>query len=151
MIWPVEKRREWERSTRARKREVRAKSIPARTTKRELFLLRAQSESLGETEPRPATRAGCIYAQRPCPFVSCKHHLYLDVKKSNGSIKVNFPDLEPDELRESCTLDVAAKGGVPLEVVAEVMNLTRERVRQLEEIALRKMRAAALSMRRGEE
>ena len=37
----------------------------------------------------------------------------------------------------SCTLDVADLGGVTLEVVGDVVNLTRERIRQIEVKAFR--------------
>jgi hypothetical protein len=87
--------------------------------------------------PMPTTRAECLTMERPCPYVSCQHHLYLDVNPSSGSIKLNFPDLEPWELRETCALDVADRGECMLEEVGEIMNLTRERVRQLELRALR--------------
>ena len=89
----------------------------------------------------PLTRAECP-EERPCPYVTCKHHLAFDVDARNGSIKTNFPDREVDELAESCTLDVADAGGGTLEDVAEAMNLTRERVRQLETKALAKVAAA---------
>jgi hypothetical protein len=64
--------------------------------------------------------------------VSCKHHLYLDVDPDTGSIKLNLPHLAPDELEETCALDVAERGGVTLEEVGAILNLTRERVRQIE-------------------
>lgn len=62
-------------------------------------------------------------------------HMYLDVN-SRGNIKLNFPDLEVSELTESCALDVAEDGEQTMERVGELMNLTRERVRQLIELAL---------------
>jgi len=96
--------------------------------------------------PRPVTRADCTqgeFAIRPCPFVSCKYHLYLDVLDRTGSIKLNFPDLEVWELPESCALDVADRGGMPLEEIGDVMNLTRERVRQIETKGLAKLRELA--------
>ncbi len=34
---------------------------------------------------RPKTRGECASGPRPCPWVSCRHHLYLDVDK-NGSV-----------------------------------------------------------------
>jgi hypothetical protein len=89
-----------------------------------------------EDYDRPTTRADClnsgINVQRPCPFVGCAHHLYLDVNKDTGAIKMNFPHLEVWELAESCALDVADRGGITLEEVGEIMNLTRERIRQVE-------------------
>lgn len=81
---------------------------------------------------RPRTRAECIDGIRPCPWVSCKHHLYLEVNPNTGSIKINFPDLEPWELGATCSLDIAESGTRTLEEVGEITNLTRERVRQLE-------------------
>ena len=76
-------------------------------------------------------------------FVSCKHHLYLDVNPETGSIKVNFPDKEIWELAETCALDVADRGGITLEEVGNIMNLTRERIRQVESRGLVKLRAIA--------
>ena len=71
--------------------------------------------------------------------MACKHHLYLDVNPETGSIKINFPELEPWELKETCALDVAERGGITLEEVGEIMNLTRERIRQIESKALKKL------------
>jgi hypothetical protein len=90
---------------------------------------------------RPKTRAECEGAERPCPFVSCKHHLYLDVNTKSGSVKLNFPDLEVEDLPETCALDVADRGGLTLEETGDVMNLTRERIRQVEIVALEKLKA----------
>ncbi len=88
---------------------------------------------------RPRSRADCVNGPRPCMFISCKHHLYLDVNPATGSIKVNFPDREVWEIEESCALDVADRGGITLEEVGAMMNLTRERIRQLETFGLRKL------------
>jgi hypothetical protein len=92
---------------------------------------------------RPRSRADCVNTPRPCLFVSCKHHLYLDVNPETGSIKLNFPDKEIWELEETCALDVADKGGITLEEVGAIMNLTRERIRQVETRGLLKLREAA--------
>jgi hypothetical protein len=91
---------------------------------------------------RPRTRADCMNGPRPCLFVSCKHNLYLDVNPETGSIKLNFPDREIWELQYTCALDVAEKGGITLEEVGEIMNLTRERIRQVETRGLSKLRQA---------
>ena len=90
---------------------------------------------------RPRTRAECIDSFRPCPFASCRHHLYLEVNEITGGIKLNFPDRELDELEESCSLDVADKGEHTLLQVGGFLDLTRERIRQLEGKALRTVRA----------
>lgn len=90
---------------------------------------------------KPRTRAECKDMDRPCPFVSCKYHLYIDVHPVRGSIKLNFPDVEIWEMTETCSLDVADRGGITLEDVGEIMNLTRERVRQVETTGLAKLQA----------
>ena len=90
---------------------------------------------------KPKTRSECVDMERPCPFVSCKYHLYVDVHPVRGSIKVNFTDLEVWEMTETCALDIADRGGITLEEVGEIMNLTRERVRQVETAGLGKLAA----------
>jgi hypothetical protein len=101
-------------------------------------------ETMREIEGRrPRSRADCASGPRPCMFISCKHHLYLDVNPSTGSIKLNFPDREVWELSETCALDVADRGGITLEEVGSIMNLTRERIRQVETRGLLKLRAIA--------
>jgi hypothetical protein len=95
--------------------------------------------------PRPTTREECRGEARPCPWVACKHHLYLDVNPETGSIKINFPDLEPWELQHTCALDVAERGGITLEEVGEIMNLTRERIRQVEVRGLLKLKMGSPS------
>lgn len=85
---------------------------------------------------RPQTRADCVNGPRPCGYVACRFHLYLDVKP-NGNIRLNFPD-ELDEMDgldrmpESCVLDVADRDGATLEFVGYTMGVTREMVRQME-------------------
>ena len=88
---------------------------------------------------RPKSRTECLEMERPCLYVSCRHHLYLDVNPETGSVKLNFPDKEPWELSCSCALDVAEAGGLTLEDVGSLLNLTRERARQVESIALQKI------------
>jgi hypothetical protein len=88
---------------------------------------------------RPASRGDCAEMERPCPFVGCKYHLYIDVHPVRGSIKVNFPDVEVWEMTETCALDIADRGGITLEDVGQIMNLTRERVRQLETAGLARL------------
>jgi hypothetical protein len=123
-----------------RKREVRARTISVkRMTKRELEIGRLLYPENDYEKPR--TREECLDGPRPCPYVSCKHHLYLDVSARTGAIKLNFPDLEVWDLGESCALDVADRGGTTLEDVGAIMNLTRERIRQVEVKALAKLEA----------
>ena len=92
---------------------------------------------------RPKLRADCAEGERPCPYVSCKYNLYVDVNPRTGSVKMNLPDKELWELAETCALDVADRAGITLEEVGVIMNLTRERVRQLEMRGLAKLRVIA--------
>jgi len=83
----------------------------------------------------PKTRADC--PGHPCPFFICKHNLYLTVNESTGSIKFNFPGVEFWELEQTCVLEEidANADGVTLHIVGEKLNFTRERARQIEEVA----------------
>jgi Sigma-70, region 4 len=117
----------------------RSKTIaPKRLTRDEKRL--AQELVYPEEVERPRTRAECLQMERPCPFVSCEHHLYLDVNPDSGAIKLNFPHLEVWEMPETCSLDVADRGGITLEEVGAILNLTRERIRQVEVRGLVKIR-----------
>lgn len=84
---------------------------------------------------RPKTRGDCFGGERPCPFVSCRYHTYLDVTPA-GSLVINRPDVDVAELKASCALDVADAGPATLDQVGAVMNVTRERARQFEATAI---------------
>lgn len=110
-----------------------------RASKAELQRLRELNDAETTIEERPRRRADCqsggSNAERPCPWASCRYHLAVDVQAS-GALTINFPDREIDELLDTCALDVAERGGLTREDVAARMNLTRERVRQLEELSI---------------
>lgn len=134
-----------ERSPRVRAHTVSVK----RLSKRELERGAAEyPEQPGRDYLRPRTFEECdsvgLGDLFPCPFVSCKHHLYLDVNERTGSIKFNFPGREVDELPATCALRVAEEGGLTLDGVADVIGVVRERIRQIEDRALLKMRGPAL-------
>lgn len=94
-------------------------------------------------DERPRTWGECREQTGPCPWVSCRHHLFLDVTPSGG-LKLNFPDLEPEQLEHPCALRIAALGGVTLEEVGQRTNLTRERIRQVEVAALYQLKRRAV-------
>lgn len=94
-------------------------------------------------EQRPRTRADCVDGPRPCPWVGCRYHLYSDVKWS-GTLDV-YHDVDPLELSESCALDVSARSTHTLGEVAAKLGVTRERVRQIEEMALGKLERAGVA------
>lgn len=129
-----------------RRRPARSKTVSLRSLSRERdrerrslpIVANVADVDVDESE-LPASRSECRGGMRPCPFVSCRFHLYLDVNPATGSIKINFPDKEPWELTCSCALDVAEAGGLTLETVGSLLNLTRERTRQVESGALQKI------------
>ncbi|HEX4476959.1 MAG TPA: hypothetical protein VH142_17840 [Polyangiaceae bacterium] len=123
-----------------RKRTVRSRSISVQRLAGSDTESRQRRATRIE-DGRPSSRGECIGGPRPCPFVSCKYHLYIDVSPRTGSIKLNFPDLEVWDLSESCVLDVADREGSAPEHLGLVMNLTRERIRQLEVSAFAKIEA----------
>jgi hypothetical protein len=138
---PTRRRRRWRRTG------ARARTVPIKKLTRAVLQLGAVMSPPVDLAPgeRPRVRGDCSAGERPCPWVSCKHHLYLDVIPESGSIKLNFPDLEPWELAETCALDVAARGGETLEEVGGLLNITRERIRQVEVRALLKLRMGSPS------
>ncbi|MDP2344672.1 MAG: sigma factor-like helix-turn-helix DNA-binding protein [Deltaproteobacteria bacterium] len=127
-LGPAEKRR-------------RARTLSRKQMAREHRKQRARGEVVDVVEYwRPQTRSECLEMERPCLFVSCRFHLFLDVNPETGSLKENFPGKEPWELEETCALDVADRGGITLEEVGTIMNLTRERIRQVEVRGLEKLK-----------
>jgi hypothetical protein len=131
-----ERRRSKTMSRKEMARDLRRRRLSGQVDPEEQALLQEIAAS------RPKSRADCINSPRPCIFVSCKYNLYLDVNPETGSVKMNFPDKEIWELEYTCALDVAEKGGITLEEVGEIMNLTRERIRQVETRGLEKVREA---------
>lgn len=115
---------------------------------RTLATRRLSAEEIRDTESvlrelahlRPTHRSQCVDGPRPCPWVSCKFHLYVDINPESGSVKLNFPDLEVWEMEETCALDIADRGGITLEEIGAYLNLTRERIRQVEADGVNKMK-----------
>lgn len=81
------------------------------------------------TGPPPQTRGDCLpggsNAARPCVWITCKWWLYSQDEQTRGPV---------------CVLDVADEGGMTLESVGVLMGITRERIRQIEEGFLKKLR-----------
>lgn len=115
----------------------------------------AENES---TERRPATRGDCVDGQRPCPWVGCRYHLAVDVGqrgtlfaigRSSLSLRASRSDAEwwtdgvadtVAALADTCCLDVADRGGITLQAVADTLGVTRERVRQIETNVMDRLR-----------
>lgn len=116
-----------------------------------------EREAKGKIEPdiaallraRPRLRSDCQpggdgpWSARPCPFALCKHHLYVDVRLA-GALRLNFPGMDLEQLRDTCALDVADRGESEVNEIAELLNMSPERVGQLVAGALQEVRAASL-------
>lgn len=112
---------------------------------------------------RPRHRSQCIDGPRPCPWVSCRYHLGLEVTP-DGKLVVRV-GAELEDMIETCALDAAltvdatdgaghgmlplrrpeeeAEGGPSVGSLGWVglrMGVTKEYARQIEEIALEKLR-----------
>lgn len=136
--------------------EVAGRTMGRSISRKEMARVMRRQRLLGLEDPeerdlikevqlqRPKTPGQCaergLGTTAPCIYVSCRHHLYLDVNPETGTIKLNFPDKEPWELEETCVLAVASRDGITLEETGSLMNLTRERVRQVETRGLEKLR-----------
>ena len=99
---------------------------------------------------RPRTWGECLAmglgtVALPCPWVSCEAHLCGDVTEY-GSLREVWPDRDVTEAPATCALTVAAEGGHTLDYVGRMMNITRERMRQIEASALAQLRDTLESM-----
>lgn len=92
---------------------------------------------LDALEARPRYRAECLTGPRPCPWVSCRHHLMLDVGV-DGEIHYNFRSL--DEMARkgaaTCSLDVAEDGEHGLKETGAAIGVGLERARQIQNAGL---------------
>lgn len=86
----------------------------------------------------PGKRKECINGLRPCPWIRCKYHLIWDVKVFKSNSPRMLLKLSDEEiifsilsLRESCSLDVAGRGEQTLEEIGKILNVSRERARQI--------------------
>jgi len=93
---------------------------------------------------RPRVRGDCLpggcNADRPCPWLSCRQNLLLDVHPQTGRIALLRPLADIEAMPYTCALDVADLGGVTLEEAGGMLAITRERVRQIEEHGLYRLR-----------
>ena len=102
----------------------------------------AQARAAGdlpETPPPPTvlrlnvyrdTEGACAQQPGPCQEIRCRYHLGDDRRA-------------PALLAEPCVMRLAAAGPMTLEQIGALMGLTRERVRQIEAGALRKLQHTA--------
>lgn len=111
--------------------------IPTMWLRRALGLL---AEAVVAEYDRPKRAAECKETARPCPWVSCEHHLYLSVTPM-GAIRFHHPDREPWELEETCALDVEERGGVTLEQAGSFAGMSVSGAKRIQRAFLTRLRA----------
>jgi len=109
--------------------------VPGRLLRREM----RAGIALDTPEWRPARRADC--EDGPRPWVGCRHHLATNVTGA-GHLQLVHPDTPVGGLPVSCALDVAHAGGITLEDIGALLNITKERARQIEQRAKQIMAGA---------
>ena len=82
--------------------------------------------------PKPVKRSECADVQRPCKWRGCRYHMRTNQDPTMSKL---VPRSSP-----SCSLDVAEEGANTLEEVGVLLGVTRERARQIERVALLKLR-----------
>jgi len=85
---------------------------------------------------KPITRGDCVGGIRPCPWRKCRYHLQHQETHTGAGRPYKAGPVEG----ETCSLDVADAGENTLEDVGEHIGVVRERVRQIETIAIAKLR-----------
>ncbi len=121
---------------------------------------------------RPRTRGECIGKPRPCPWIGCRYHLLLRVTHANtlvlnGNAAGDATErnlrgrtvalsreqawfqraLETwEQLEETCALDVADRGPHTLSAVGRVLGTSRERMRQVEDEAKKRLKTGLVEL-----
>jgi hypothetical protein len=80
---------------------------------------------------RKITRGACLTVPGPCPHRMCRYHAAQPEGSAAGERNPPPPDVE------MCSLRLAKLGGMTLEDIGRRMSISRERVRQIEERAMR--------------
>lgn len=116
-----------------------------------------EGQEQGTQVERPRTRADCMDGPRPCPWISCRYHLFDEVAHRILHVpKDGLRDMTDDKLvrvllgmEYTCVLDWAAKGPNTLEEIGRMFGVTRERIRQIQDKGLSKLKVRGGS-RKGE-
>jgi hypothetical protein len=99
-------------------------------------------------EGAPRTRAQCKDMPRPCPYVSCRHHLWLRLKQEQPGNpqagKQGDTTFRPATM-QSCSLDVADKGA-SFEEIGQLLGMDSTRGRQIAQAALEKLKALGVNV-----
>ena len=110
-----------------------------------LVVLREQT-TLRIQEQQPPPREQCVGAARPCQWLNCRYHLWVNERRPGRrwEAREHLPGIERST-PETCALDVAevASDGLSRGSVGKLLGISNERVRQIEESALAKLGSVA--------
>jgi hypothetical protein len=91
----------------------------------------------------PKTRDECRGLPRPCPYVGCKHHLWLRLQEEQPGNpqagKQGETTFRPSTMN-TCALDIAEQGGASFDYIGEVFGMDPTRGRQIAQLGLEKLR-----------
>lgn len=90
---------------------------------------------------RPKTRADCINGPRPCPWVGCRYHLFLEIRQGgqgNGKLYFRWPGKELNECEHTCALDLAEEPLTSYEI-AQILGVSHQAILYAERQALQRL------------
>lgn len=87
----------------------------------------------------PKIRGHCENGPRPCPWILCKYHLYLDVAIESRSNGDHFGKTLT-EIPETCALDLANGNGMEWEEIGEVLGTTGQTAANIGKLALNSLK-----------
>ena len=86
---------------------------------------------------RPKTRAECANVPRPCPYVSCRYNMALDVTETG--LLQQHKDVDDMPPSQSCALDIADTERSEKET-AQILGVTEQRVGQIVRCAINRLK-----------
>ena len=110
----------------------------------ELDLLNTSAPTRGVRSGQLVVDRAACPVERPCPKFSCPHHLWVEDERRGRPHGGKSPPPKIVERAQSCALDLAEQGEQTTEQVAATLQVTAERVNQLEDRALAKVAAATV-------
>lgn len=102
----------------------------------------------------PATRGDCVDGPRPCPYLRCKHHLWLKLgeERDGNPARAANDNTKPKTVfwptsPATCALDIAARTEeLTNREVGEFIGVLDEQVRRIVKRALGKLRALGVEL-----
>lgn len=102
---------------------------------------RAQAPAPSSNHWRPTTRGDCVDGPRPCPFVGCRYHIWLEATQFGAIVTQQDGKLQGmHNMRFTCVLDAAEQGPLPVKQIGRLLGVKKERLRQMERVATARLK-----------